>query len=121
MSWARSKLAPSGRNFFVDFAGAQVAETTKEASDNEKLGGRKDFVAKLLRMHWEDPVAFPMPKVYATAVTNVGAGSDTTSVSLSGIMYGLMRRPDCYQKACLPNEHARAGLVLSLPYRYAPR
>lgn len=85
----------------MDFAAAQVNETTEEAKENEKLTGRNDFVAKMLRMHWDDPVAFPMAKVYATAITNVGAGSDTTSVSLSGVMYHLMRRPDCYQKVYL--------------------
>ena len=98
ISWVKSKLPASGRSHLAEFSQAQVVETISEAKENEKLAGRKDFVAKLLRMHWDDPAAFPMAKVYATAITNVGAGSDTTSVSLSSIMYCLMRRPDCYQK-----------------------
>ncbi len=52
-----------------------------------------DFLTKVLRQHQDDPVAFPMAKVFTTCMQNVGAGSDTTSISLSGIMWFLITNP----------------------------
>jgi cytochrome P450 len=91
-------LTTSGIQAIVDFAKAQIGDTLEQAKADEKLTGRKDFAAKLLRMNQDDPAGFPMVKVFATAITNVGAGSDTTSVSLAAIMYHLMANPACYSK-----------------------
>ncbi|KAK5035466.1 hypothetical protein LTS07_002904 [Exophiala sideris] len=52
-----------------------------------------DFLTNLLQLHNDDPVAFPMVKVFTTSMQNVGAGSDTTSISLSGIMWFLITNP----------------------------
>lgn len=96
--WIKTKLDPSGLSAIVDFAKTQITDTMKQQKQDEKLAGRKDFAAQLLRMHQDDPAGFPMAKVFATAITNVGAGSDTTSLSLAAIMYYLMANPACYRK-----------------------
>ncbi|ETN43130.1 uncharacterized protein HMPREF1541_02288 [Cyphellophora europaea CBS 101466] len=116
--WVKSKLGSSGRSYMVDFAQAELRDASTAAEGNEKLAGREDFVAKLLRSHWQDPAGFPMAKVFATAITNVGAGSDTTSVSLSGVLYHLMRTPECYNKLRAEIDNAAATGKASNPIQY---
>jgi cytochrome P450 len=98
LHWLKAKFGRSGANHIGSFATAQINDTILQAKEDKSLLGRKDFAARLLRMHWDDPAGMPMVKVFATAITNVGAGSDTTSVSLSSILYNIMSSPACYQK-----------------------
>ncbi|KAK5240450.1 hypothetical protein LTS06_012451, partial [Exophiala xenobiotica] len=84
------------------FMQEQVSEgqkqKTKGSLEKDESKPTDDFLTKLLRMHALQPDKFSMADVYATCGTNIGAGSDTTSVSLAGIMYCLMRNPQSLQK-----------------------
>lgn len=73
--------------------------------EDEEKGGdnmNDDFLAKTLRLHRANPEKFPFRDVLSVCVTNIGAGSDTTSVSLSGIMYGLIKNPEALKKVQCP-------------------
>ncbi|KAI1610627.1 cytochrome P450 oxidoreductase [Exophiala viscosa] len=100
--WILSFFPAGGMRYMGGFMMEQVQEgqRTKSKSDLEKDESKPtdDFLTKLLRMHALQPEKFPMDAVYSTCGTNIGAGSDTTSVSLAGIMYCLMKHPEAVRK-----------------------
>lgn len=57
-----------------------------------------DFLSKALALHQAAPDRFSLDDVISTCTTNVGAGSDTTGISLSSILYYLVRNPHTLRK-----------------------
>ena len=104
-TWILSFLPSGGMHYMGGFMQEQVSEgqrqKTKGSLEKDESKPTDDFLTKLLRMHALQPDKFSMADVYATCGTNIGAGSDTTSVSLAGIMYCLMRNPQSLQKVRL--------------------
>ncbi|KAK7892722.1 hypothetical protein LTR67_006959 [Exophiala xenobiotica] len=101
-TWILSFLPSGGMRYMGGFMQEQVSEGQKQKSkrslEKDESKPTDDFLTKLLRMHALQPDKFSMANVYATCGTNIGAGSDTTSVSLAGIMYCLMGNPQSLQK-----------------------
>lgn len=64
----------------------------------EEPGKAMDFLTKFLSRHSRDPEVFTTYHVMAGCAMNMVAGSDTTSIALSAIMYYLLKNPDCLQK-----------------------
>lgn len=64
------------------------------------------FLKRLLNMHAENPEKISMADIFTTCITNIGAGSDTTSISLTAILYNLSKHASIYQKVlnflCFP-------------------
>ncbi|KAK4670011.1 uncharacterized protein QC763_207920 [Podospora pseudopauciseta] len=54
---------------------------------------RKDILTQLLDTHHNDPSALSFEEIVAITTTNVIAGSDTTAVSLSSVIYHLHKYP----------------------------
>ena len=74
----------------------------------------QDFLSKWLAFHAEDPTRFTTVNVFVGMISNIVAGSDTTSTTLSGILYYLLKNPHTLAK--LRNEISdfqRNGLVSS--------
>ena len=72
-----------------------------DASEAEKAqqGNLYDvFLEKLLKLHEEQPEKCSLLDVFSTCLANIGAGSETTSVSLSGILHNLISYPNTFQK-----------------------
>lgn len=89
--------SPSGRQYVAKFAETQVQDRLK--ADMEKHGGTSDdFLGKVVKMHTENLQSFPFRTIFGTCLTNIGAGSDTTSVSLSSILLGLIKQPEALRK-----------------------
>jgi cytochrome P450 len=61
----------------------------EEIQDN----GTIDFVRKLLNMRKNEPAHVTTNLVRNAAGANMNAGSDTTSISLSAVIYNLYRNP----------------------------
>jgi hypothetical protein len=84
------------------FAEQQISSASNdlghEKNSGEKVGLGESFLTRLLKMNSENPAKMSKADVFTTCITNIGAGSDTTSVSLTSVMYHLMRNPSEYEK-----------------------
>ncbi len=89
-------LLPSkSQSWMFGFVTEQV-ETRYKATALEKMVSsveEKDFLAQVLELH-ALKTDFTMKDVMSACMQNIGAGSDTTSVSLASIMYNLIKSPD---------------------------
>lgn len=68
------------------------AEFPEKGEDGEQTGAL-DFLSKFMRKNSEDPAAFTTYHALAGCTSNMVAGSDTTSISLSAILYYVLRDP----------------------------
>lgn len=100
-------MPASGIGYLVEFVQAQMAERlshdnkeSKTPSDNESKDDRQDFLSKLTRAHLRNPDEMTLSDVFGACLTNIGAGSDTTSIALTGILYYLYIAPACLAKVC---------------------
>ncbi|KAJ6002119.1 hypothetical protein N7499_002016 [Penicillium canescens] len=71
---------------------------TQEADKNEIQSQPQDFVDKLMLARQKEPEKVTDYHLFIMGQSNVTAGSDTTAISLSTIMWHLMHYPDVLQK-----------------------
>ncbi len=84
-----------------EFSGKQITDRLAATKKGESDPDGDDFLARVLRQHDADPTAFPMEKVFLTCLQNIGAGTDTTSVSLTAILWYLITSPGPLAKVSL--------------------
>ncbi|KAJ4286534.1 hypothetical protein N0V90_013234 [Kalmusia sp. IMI 367209] len=107
----------------TSFVGAQLQDRQQRLSNKQGGGTDDDFVSKVLAQHEADPAKFTCADVFRTCITNIGAGSDTTSISLSAVMYHLIRNPDVLAKLRheLDEKLPPGNLIASLSFQDAQR
>jgi cytochrome P450 len=71
------------------------------------------FLSKWLAFHSKDPTRFTVSNVFIGMISNIVVGSDTTSTTLSGILYYLLKNPHTLAKLREINDFQRNGLVSS--------
>jgi Cytochrome P450 len=92
-------LPNDGMSYMQSFTQQQIQNhLSKPSTEKPSSPGTSDFLTKLFAMHVEQPDKIKMIDIFTVCITNIGAGSDTTSVSLSGILYNLIQNPEIYQK-----------------------
>lgn len=104
--WAGKKGA--GREYMLNFTLQQIAkhranaESTTEIKNDQSSNedNPQCFLSKFLAKNEEDPQKFTEEHMIASCVSNIVAGSDTTAISLSAILYHLLANPRSYQKLC---------------------
>ncbi|KAF5967706.1 cytochrome P450 monooxygenase [Fusarium bulbicola] len=90
----RSKTA-SGLTHVREFADAQLEDKREKAKTDEisHPNAAEDFVTKFLRLQALDPEKITNADISSMCITNIGAGSDTTSISLTSIIFKLIKYP----------------------------
>lgn len=71
------------------------AKYGKLESDEEKSDRQKstDFITRFLRIHNQEPSKITKDDISTVCVMNVGAGSDTTSISFTAALFYLVKYP----------------------------
>ncbi|KAH7000795.1 cytochrome P450, partial [Ilyonectria destructans] len=90
--WLMAKLRASGMVHVTQFTREQIQTTMKGRSGEKVQDGSTSFLSKTMEIYERDSERFPLSAAYSTCITNIAAGSDTTSISLCSIMHNLMNR-----------------------------
>ena len=85
-------LGGNARSFIQDFTVAQI----KSQMATDKLSESDNTLARLLKMHKEEKLS--MMEVFNVCASNIGAGSDTTSISLAAVLWYLIKSPEAMRK-----------------------
>ncbi|KAI0477851.1 cytochrome P450 [Xylariaceae sp. FL0804] len=82
-------------------SGSSPPPLEEEVADGQAAssgsGRPTDFLTKVLAKQASAPDTFTAYHVLATCGANMMAGSDTTAITLSAVLYHLLRRPDALQ------------------------
>ncbi|KAK0664421.1 Cytochrome P450 monooxygenase gsfF [Lasiodiplodia hormozganensis] len=98
------------------FASGDTKFTTNTDTDDSPAPAT-DFLTKLLRLESAGPNT-PFDTLNASG-SNIAAGSDTTAITLSAVVYYLLRNPHVLQKLRAELEQAAAAGEISDPITYA--
>lgn len=90
----------AGRAYIMEFVRKHVAEREAQRAQAEKIGepahsidGTRDFLDQALDAEKDSEKGMTKYNVFMMGVSNVVAGSDTTAVSLSSVLYHLLQHP----------------------------
>ncbi|KAJ3537179.1 hypothetical protein NM208_g6421 [Fusarium decemcellulare] len=93
----------TGRQYIVEFTRQCLMEhqTNPKAlstQDPDDHAGAMDFLSKFFAKKSTDSSTFTQYHILAGCIANMVAGSDTTAISLSAILYHLLRNPNQLRK-----------------------
>ena len=91
----------SGRAYVISFTNERIREAQaipKATAMTKEGSATQDFLSKFLDKRAEEPETFTADHVLSGCVSNMVAGSDTTAISLSGVLYYLLKTPASMKK-----------------------
>jgi hypothetical protein len=89
----------AGRAYVMRFTQERIAEHQKEQKKGIAVDGAEeekttmDFLSKFFKKNAYDPKSFTMYHLAMGCLSNMIAGSDTTAITLSAILYHLLKNP----------------------------
>ncbi|OBT80300.1 hypothetical protein VF21_00724 [Pseudogymnoascus sp. 05NY08] len=95
-------LLPStgGHGYVAGYTKSQIASREALLKDpkSQDRDGPPDFVSKFLALRAEDPEKMTTSDIFTICQSNIGAGSDTTAITLSSVLYHLLKHPATYKR-----------------------
>ncbi|KFY35733.1 hypothetical protein V494_05668 [Pseudogymnoascus sp. VKM F-4513 (FW-928)] len=95
-------LLPStgGHGYVAGYTRSQIASREALLKDpkSQDRDGPPDFVSKFLALRAGDPEKMTIRDIFTICQSNIGAGSDTTAITLSSILYHLLKYPATYRR-----------------------
>jgi cytochrome P450 len=98
----------AGRNYIMKFVQGRIDDRNgerakrlnagKKSADGDEEGMPQDFLDKITNAHESDPSKVSRYHIFMMGLSNIIAGSDTTAVSLSSILYNLAKAPRAMEK-----------------------
>ena len=90
----------TGRAYVLNFTNERIreAQTSPKPVATESEVTMEDFLTKFLAKNATDPQVFTQYHVLMGCTSNMVAGSDTTAISLSAVLYYLLKNPACFNK-----------------------
>ena len=89
-----------GPGYVQNFTIRQIEERQRSLKDPRDAGreGPPDIMTKILLVHEADPEKMTKIDLITMCLSNIGAGSDTTAITLSSILYHLLKHPQTYKR-----------------------
>lgn len=106
----------TGLKYLQNFTNRQLQER-KEKADIDT--GRTDFLTRFLHLQKEAPEKMTDNDVFMSCNSNVGAGSDTTSITLTTIFYYLLHNPRVMDLLLREIEQRKEAGQLSYPVKFS--
>uniref|UniRef100_A0A093Y5K2 Pisatin demethylase n=1 Tax=Talaromyces marneffei PM1 TaxID=1077442 RepID=A0A093Y5K2_TALMA len=104
-SWLHRMLFPllpttGGHGYVGKYTMDEIAsrESLLKSPDVKEREGKPDFVSRFFQICEEDPENMTKTDIFTMCQSNIGAGSDTTAISLSAIVYNLLKHPETYTR-----------------------
>lgn len=109
-----------GHGFVGNFTRAQISsrEAVYNSDDSKAREGAPDFVSKFLAIRAADPDKISPMDIFTTCNSNIGAGSDTTAISLSSILYHLLKFPSTFKRLQAEIDAGLAAGTISDPITF---
>ena len=93
--------------------------TIREVKNRMSRGAdRPDIIGRLNEIHKEKPLEMNEANIVSTVSENIGAGSDTTAISLRAIFHFLAKNPDKKARLVSEIDTAAAAGKLSSPVTF---
>ncbi|KAH6670072.1 cytochrome P450 [Halenospora varia] len=89
-----------GHGYVNNYTLKQIDNRQKLLKDprNSEREGPPDIMTKVLLAHEDNPKKMTRTDLVTICTSNIGAGSDTTAITLSSIFYHLMKFPNTYNR-----------------------
>jgi cytochrome P450 len=107
-----------GTAFIDAYADSLITSQREEKAVNTNADGPSDFITKFLVTQRENPEKMTDKDIRVSIGANLGAGSDTTSITLSAIMYHLCKNPETMVKLRKEMDDASKAGTISDPITF---
>jgi cytochrome P450 len=107
-----------GMMFVIEFVNKIVGARLKEPLLEKSNAGPLDFISRFRHLQSENPEKVRDKDIMASALANIGAGSDTTGISLTSVFYYLSRNPRVVDKIRSEMEEAFKRGEISTPIKF---